>query len=104
LAKADQTLTKADQTAATAERAAREAQVLLRQANPALIPTLRNLREITEAGAQLVRFFSGLGLLEPSTSGARSPSPQKKSAEGRADAMDPYKAHPTAPDPSPYSP
>ena len=99
LAKADQTLTKADQTAATAERTARDAQELLRQANPALIPTLRNLREITDAGAQLVRFFSGLGLLEPST--PRSPSPQKKPANSRTDAMDAYKAHPTAPDPSP---
>ncbi len=102
LARADQTLVRADQTADSAETLSREATELLRQARPVLIPTLENVREITGAADRLVRFLSGLGLVEParnkpgSTRSAAPPSPSER--------MDPYKTHPTGPGPSPYMP
>ncbi|MFN9623400.1 MAG: MlaD family protein [Cyanobacteriota bacterium] len=102
LGKADQTLGRADQTADSATRATREATALLRQARPVLLPTLENVREITGAADRLVRFLSGLGLVEPGRERGRPtrsgppPSPSER--------MDPYKAHPTAPGPSPYGP
>lgn len=99
LSTADRTLNRADQTADTAIQASREAKLLLQQTRPVLVPTLENLREITSATARLVRFVSGLGLLEPSTSRPRPAPPKEKS-----DSMDPYKVHPTSPDPSPYPP
>ncbi|MFM7235410.1 MAG: MlaD family protein [Cyanobium sp.] len=104
LAKANQTLTRADQTADTAAQASREAQVLLQQARPVLIPTLQNAQEITGAAARLVRFLSGLGLLEPA---ATSPPPShlvKAKPEPPSKRLDPYKVHPTSPGPSPYLP
>ena len=102
LAKADQTMRRADQTAASATTVSREATVLLQQARPALIPALQNVQEITGAAQRLVRFLSGLGLLEPGTGTPRSPrtTPPPPPSEG----MDPYKAHPTAPGPSPHMP
>ncbi|MFN9645996.1 MAG: MlaD family protein [Cyanobacteriota bacterium] len=101
LGKADQTLGRADQTAESATRATREATALLRQARPVLLPTLENVREITGAADRLVRFLSGLGLVEgPDRSRPSRPTPPPAPAE----RMDPYKAHPTAPDPSPYTP
>ena len=99
LAKADQTLNRADQTAESATKAAREATVLLQQTKPALIPTLEHVQDITAAANRLVRFLTGLGLLEPGRGSPRS-TPAKAPAEG----MDPYKVHPTAPDPSPSPP
>jgi phospholipid/cholesterol/gamma-HCH transport system substrate-binding protein len=102
LARADQTLVRADQTADAAETVSKEATVLLRQARPVLIPTLENVREITGAADRLVRFLSGLGLVEPartkpgSTRSTPPPSPSQR--------MDPHKAHPTGPGPSPYMP
>ncbi len=104
LTQADQTLVKAEQTAVAAERATKEAQALLRQANPKLIPTLQNMQEITEAGAKLVRFLSGLGLLEPGGGRLRSTPAQNKATQNKSDAMDAYKVHPTSPGPSPYTP
>lgn len=102
LGKADQTLGRADQTAASATQASREATALLRQAQPVLLPTLENVREITGAADRLVRFLSGLGLVQPSRDRPRpSSAPPPPSP---AERMDPYKAHPTAPDPSPYTP
>jgi hypothetical protein len=80
----------------------KEATELLRQTRPVLIPTLENVREITGAADRLVRFLSGLGFMEPGRDSPRSsrptppPSPTEK--------MDAYKAHPTAPGPSPYAP
>lgn len=99
LASANRTLNRADQTADTAAQASREAQLLLQQTRPVLIPTLQNLQEITGAAARLVRFVSGLGLLEPGTATPRSAPPRTK-----ADLLDPHKVHPTSPDPSPYPP
>jgi phospholipid/cholesterol/gamma-HCH transport system substrate-binding protein len=102
LGKADHTLERADQTAASATNVSKEATELLRQTRPVLIPTLENMREITGAADRLVRFLSGLGFLEPGRDRPRSsrptppPSPSEK--------MDAYKAHPTAPGPSPYAP
>jgi ABC-type transporter Mla subunit MlaD len=99
LGKADQTLGRADQTAESATKASREATALLQQARPVLLPTLDNVREITGAADRLVRFLSGLGLVEPSRD---SPRPSRSAPPPPADRMDPYKAHPTAPGPSPY--
>ncbi|MFN6351601.1 MAG: MlaD family protein [Cyanobacteriota bacterium] len=99
LAKAEQTLTRADQTAVTASQASREAQLLLQQARPVLLPTLENLKEITGVTSRLVRLLGGLGLLEPGTATPR-PAPTKHPS----DPMDPYKVHPTSPDPSPDRP
>lgn len=100
------TLDHADQTAVTAQQASREAQVLLQQIRPALIPTLENVQEMSGAAARLVRFLSGLGLLEPASSRPRSAPTPTPTAKGKAlpQQMDPYKVHPTAPDPSPYIP
>ncbi|MEB3194077.1 MAG: MlaD family protein [Cyanobacteriota bacterium] len=106
LANANRTLDRADQTAVTAQQASREAQVLLQQVRPALIPTLENVQEMSGAAARLVRFLSGLGLLEPASSRSRpapSPTPTTK-GKALPQQMDPYKVHPTAPDPSPYQP
>jgi phospholipid/cholesterol/gamma-HCH transport system substrate-binding protein len=102
LARADQTLAKADQTADAATKASREATALLQQARPALIPTLENVREITGAADRLVRFLSGLGLMEPGRE--RSRPSRSTPPPSHAEGMDPYKAHPTAPGPSPYAP
>jgi phospholipid/cholesterol/gamma-HCH transport system substrate-binding protein len=102
LAKADQTLSRADQTAASANQTSREATALLQQARPALIPTLENVREITGAANRLVRFLSGLGLLEPGSGTPRSP--RSPSLPPPAQGMDPHKVHPTSPGPSPYTP
>ncbi len=102
LGKADQTLDRADQTAGSANQASREATALLRQVRPVLLPTLENVREITGAADRLVRFLSGLGLVEPSRDRTR-PSPATP-PPSPAERMDPYKAHPTAPGPSPYMP
>lgn len=99
LTKADRTLDRADQTAASATKASQEATQLLRDARPALMPTLEHVREITGAANRLVRFLTGLGLLEPGRGSSRS-APPKLPAEG----LDPYKAHPTSPDPSPAPP
>lgn len=99
LAKADQTLTRADDTAASATKASREATKLLQQVRPALVPTLENVQEITGAANRLVRFLSGLGLLEPGRGTSRSAPPPSPS-----EGMDPYKVHPTSPDPSPLPP
>jgi phospholipid/cholesterol/gamma-HCH transport system substrate-binding protein len=99
LANADRTLGRADQTAATAEKASREAQLLLQQARPVLIPTLQNAQELTGAATRLVHFLTGLGLLERGTATPRTAPTQPKT-----DPMDPYKVHPTSPDPSPYQP
>ena len=104
LAKADHTLTRADQTADTAAQASREAQLLLQQARPVLIPTLENAQEISGAAARLVRFFNGLGLLEPASTRPRSAPPSTERPKSLPQQMDPYKVHPTAPDPSPYTP
>lgn len=104
LAKADHTLTRADQTADTAAQASREAQLLLQQARPVLIPTLQNAQEISGAAARLVRFLTGLGLLEPAPSRPRSAPPSTERPKSLPQQMDPYKVHPTAPDPSPYTP
>ncbi|MFM1800108.1 MAG: hypothetical protein RLZZ117_2386 [Cyanobacteriota bacterium] len=101
LAKADQTLNRADQTAVSATTATREATELLRQARPVLLPTLENVREITGAADRLVRFLSGLGLMESNRERPRSVRPP---APPPSKGMDPYKAHPTAPGPSPYTP
>lgn len=99
LAKADHTLTRADQTAGTATQASREAQLLLQQARPLLLPTLQNLQDITGATRGLVQLLGGLGLLEPGNATPRSAPPKP-----RPNPMDPYKAHPTSPDPSSYPP
>lgn len=99
LARADQTLARADQTAEVASQASREAQLLLQQTRPALIPTLKNLEELTGAATRLVRFVAGLGLLERGTATPRSAPPESPS-----ERMDPHKVHPTSPDPSPYRP
>ena len=104
LTKADQTLNRADQTAATAAQASREAQVLLQQARPVLIPTLQNAQEITGAAARLVRFLSGLGLLEPAVSTPPVTQPVKPRPQPPSEGMDPHKVHPTSPGPSPYLP
>jgi|LakMenEpi03Aug12_release.lakeMendotaPanAssembly.Ray.scaffolds.fasta_scaffold01674_33 phospholipid/cholesterol/gamma-HCH transport system substrate-binding protein len=103
LANADRTLDRADQTAVVAQQASREAQMLLQQARPVLIPTLQNAQEITGVAARLVRFLSGLGLLEPGSSQLQS-TPPPTSPKPLQQQMDPYKVHPTAPDPSPYQP
>jgi phospholipid/cholesterol/gamma-HCH transport system substrate-binding protein len=102
LAKADQTMRRADQTAASATTVSREATVLLQEARPALIPALRNVQEITGAAQRLVRFLSGLGLLEPGSGTPRSP--RTTSPPPPSEGMDPYKVHPTAPGPSPHMP
>ncbi|MEB3318788.1 MAG: MlaD family protein [Cyanobacteriota bacterium] len=102
LAKADQTLTRADQTAASATQTSQEATALLRQARPALIPTLDNMREITGAANRLVRFLSVFGLLEPGSGTPRSPRSPSPPPPGQG--MDPHKVHPTSPGPSPYLP
>ena len=104
LANADRTLTRAEQTADTAAQASREAQLLLQQARPVLIPTLQNAQEITGAAARLVRFLNGLGLLEPASSRPRSAPLSTERPKPLPQQMDPYKVHPTAPDPSPYAP
>ncbi len=103
LANADRTLDRADQTAVAAQQASREAQVLLQQARPVLIPTLQNAQEITGVAARLVRFLSGLGLQEPGSSRPQS-TPPPTAHKPLQQQMDPYKVHPTAPDPSPYLP
>ena len=102
LAKADQTMRRAEQTAASATTVSREATVLLQEARPALIPALRNVQEITGAAQRLVRFLSGLGLLEPGSGTPRSP--RTASPPPPSEGMDPYKVHPTAPGPSPHMP
>jgi phospholipid/cholesterol/gamma-HCH transport system substrate-binding protein len=104
LARADQTLSRADQTAVVAQQASREAQVLLQQARPVLIPTLENAQEISGAAARIVRFLSGLGLLEPASSRPRSAPPSTERPKPLPQQMDPYKVHPTSPGPSPYTP
>lgn len=104
LTKANQTLTRADQTAETAAQASREAQVLLQQARPVLIPTLQNAQEITGAAARLLRFLSGLGLLEPAATLPSPSPPVKAKPEPPSTGLDPHKVHPTSPGPSPYLP
>jgi phospholipid/cholesterol/gamma-HCH transport system substrate-binding protein len=104
LAKADQTLNRADQTAETAAQASREAQVLLQQVRPVLIPTLQNAQEITGLAARLVRFLSGLGLLETGASNPPLSHPVKPLPQPPSEGMDPHKVHPTSPGPSPYLP
>ncbi|MEB3334388.1 MAG: MlaD family protein [Cyanobacteriota bacterium] len=104
LAKADHTLTQADQTATSATQATREATLLMRQARPALIPTLEHLQEITGTADRLVRFLSGLGLLEPGRNSPRSAPHSTPPKPSPSRGMDPYKVHPTAPDPSPAPP
>ncbi|MEB3195109.1 MAG: MlaD family protein [Cyanobacteriota bacterium] len=103
LTKANQTLTRADQTAETAAQASREAQVLLQQARPVLIPTLQNAQEITGAAARLVRFLSGLGLLDPAATPPVS-QPLRPKPVPPSTPLDPHKVHPTSPGPSPYLP
>jgi phospholipid/cholesterol/gamma-HCH transport system substrate-binding protein len=104
LTKANQTLTRADQTAETAAQASREAQVLLQQARPVLIPTLQNAQEITGAAARLVRFLSGLGLLDPAAITPPVSQPLRPKPVPPSTPLDPHKVHPTSPGPSPYLP
>lgn len=104
LTKANQTLTRADQTAETAAQASREAQVLLQQARPVLIPTLQNAQEITGAAARLVRFLSGLGLLDPAATTPPVSQPLRPKPVPPSTPLDPHKVHPTSPGPSPYLP
>lgn len=104
LTKANQTLTRADQTAETAAQASREAQVLLQQARPVLIPTLQNAQEITGAAARLVRFLSGLGLLDPAATTPPVSQPLRPKPVPPSNPLDPHKVHPTSPGPSPYLP
>jgi ABC-type transporter Mla subunit MlaD len=104
LTKANQTLTRADQTAETAAQASREAQVLLQQARPVLIPTLQNAQEITGAAARLVRFLSGLGLLDPAAITPPVSQPLGPKPVPSSTPLDPHKVHPTSPGPSPYLP
>lgn len=104
LGKVDHTLNQADQTAQSATQVTKDASELMRQARPALIPTLENLREITGTADRLVRFLSGLGLLDPGRDSPRSAPRPAPPAQTPSQGMDPHKVHPTAPDPSPAPP
>jgi hypothetical protein len=55
--------------------------MLLQQTRPALIPTLEHVQDITAAADRLVRFLSGLGLLEPGRGTPRS-TPAKAPSGG----------------------